>query len=79
MTKDDKSGCGERDPIAIWDDILDERGELEQPLRLFGLRTRRLELFLELVDCYRPITRPAEPFPKQCTRIHLRSILPQTQ
>ena len=23
MTKDDKSGCGERDPIAIWDDILD--------------------------------------------------------
>ena len=64
--------------FALGNHILDERGELEQALGLLGLGARCLQLLLELVDCLRPIARPTQAFPKQRTRIHLRSILPQT-
>ena len=65
--------------FTLGNHVLDERGQLEQPLGLLGLRARSFQFFLELIDCNRPISRPAKAFPKQCTRIHLRSILPQTQ
>ena len=61
------------------DHVLDERGELEQALGLLGFATRRLQLLLEIIDRLCPIPRSTQAFPKQRTRIHLRSILPHFQ
>src|SRR5262249_10338981 len=43
--------------FALWDHILDERGQLEETLGLLGLTPRAFQLLLELIDRLRPVAR----------------------